>query len=103
MVYPYLMASAPSQAFDDGIRRKLDPGEPEQRNIYQAIDAGKAVRRLPMNLGDALDALNADEVIKRALPGEMLRVFNHYKYDEWERFLATSTEWDQRMYLDYLP
>jgi glutamine synthetase len=103
MVNPYLMAGALLQAFDDGIRRKLDPGEPEQRNIYQAIDAGKVVRKLPMSLGEALEALNKDEVIKRALPGDMLRVFNHYKRDEWERFLATSTEWDQRMYLDYLP
>ena len=98
-----LMAAALLKAFDDGITRKLDPGEPEQRNIYKAIDAGKQVKKLPMNLGAALDALNEDKVVKQALPGEMLRVFNHYKYDEWERFMATSTEWDQRMYLDYLP
>ena len=103
MVNPYLMAAALLKAFDDGLRRNLDPGEPEQRNIYKAIDAGKIVKKLPMNLGHALDALNEDKIIKAALPGEMLHVFNHYKYDEWERFLATSTEWDQRMYLDYLP
>lgn len=103
MVNPYLMAAGLLKAFDDGIRRKLDPGEPEQRNIYKAIDAGKIVKKLPMDLGHALDALNEDKIIKTAMPGEMLRVFNHYKYDEWERFLATSTEWDQRMYLDYLP
>ena len=42
-------------------------------------------------------------VIKGALPGDMLRVFNHYKHDEWERFMATTTEWDLRTYLDYLP
>jgi glutamine synthetase len=103
MVNPYLMATALLKAFDDGLRNKADPGPPEQRNIYKAIDAGKVVTRLPMSLGQALDALNKDEVIKAALPGEMLRVYNHYKYDEWERFLATSTEWDKQMYLDYLP
>jgi glutamine synthetase len=103
MVNPYLMASALLKAFDDGLRRKVDPGPPEQRNIYKAIDTGKVVTKLPMSLGQALDALNKDEVIKSALPDEMLRVYNHYKYDEWERFLATSTEWDKQMYLDYLP
>ncbi len=103
MVNPYLMASAILKAFDDGITRNLDPGEPEQRNIYHAIDAGKTVKKLPMNLGMALDALNEDEVIKAALPGDMLRVFNHYKYDEWARFMATCTEWDLRTYIDYLP
>ncbi len=48
MVNPYLMAAALLKAFDDGIRRKLDPGEPEQRNIYKAIDVGKKVTKLPM-------------------------------------------------------
>jgi len=103
MVNPYLMASAILKAFDDGISRNIDPGEPEQRNIYHAIDEGKLVKKLPMNLGQALDAMNEDEVIKSALPGDMLRVFNHYKYDEWARFMATCTEWDLRTYIDYLP
>jgi glutamine synthetase len=61
------------------------------------------VRKLPMNLGEAIERLNANEVIKGALPGEMLRVFNHYKNDEWERFMATVTDWDLRTYIDYLP
>ncbi|WP_439815400.1 glutamine synthetase family protein [Zavarzinia sp. CC-PAN008] len=103
MVNPYLMASALLKAFDDGIKRQIDPGEPEQRNMYQAIEAGKVAKKLPMNLGEALDRLNEDEVIKQALPGEMLKVFNHYKYDEWERFMATVTDFDMDRYLDYLP
>ena len=32
-VNPYLMAGAILKAFDDGINHKLDPGEPEERNI----------------------------------------------------------------------
>jgi glutamine synthetase len=103
MVNPYLLSAGLMKAFDDGISRKIDPGEPEQRNIYQAMEEGKQVRRLPMNLGEAIDRLNEDNVISAALPDEMLRVFNHYKRDEWERFMATSTEWDLRTYLDYLP
>ena len=103
MVNPYLMAGALLKAFDDGIRRKLDPGEPEQRNIYQALKEGKQVTKLPLSLGDALERLSEDEVIKSALSGEMYRVFMHYKRDEWERFLATVTEWDLKMYLDCLP
>jgi glutamine synthetase len=103
MVNPYLMAAALLKAFDDGIRRSLDPGEPEQRNIYQAMEEGKQVKKLPMSLGDALDALERDEVIKAALPGDMYRVYMHYKRDEWERFLATVTEWDLETYLDCLP
>ena len=102
-VNPYLMAAGLLKAFDDGIRHKLDPGEPEERNIYAAMEAGKQVKKLPMSLGDALDALERDEVIKSALPGDMYRVFMHYKRDEWEKFMATVTDWDIETYLDYLP
>jgi glutamine synthetase len=103
MVNPYLMAAALLKAMDDGIRRKLDPGEPEERNIYEAMEAGKQVRRLPRNLGEALDALAADEVVKSALPGDLYRLYMEYKRDEWDRFNATVSDWDVERYLDCLP
>ena len=103
MVNPYLMAAGILKAADDGIRNKIDPGKPEERNIYAAMEAGKQVRKLPMTLGDALEALRNDEIIKSALPGEMHRLYDEYKRDEWERFLHTSTEWDIKMYMDCLP
>ncbi len=103
MVNPYLLAAGLLKAFDDGLRRKLDPGEPEQRNIYEAIKAGKQVSKLPLSLGEALGKLAEDEVIKSALPGDMYSVYMHYKRDEWERFLSTVTEWDFERYWDCLP
>ncbi len=67
-------------------------------------DGGRQeVKKIPMTFGDALDALEADEVVKKALPGEMYTVFMHYKRDEWERFCATVTDWDVNEYLDILP
>jgi len=102
-VNPYLMAAGILRAFDDGIRGKLDPGEPEERNIYEAMAAGKKVKKLPMSLGDALSELEKDEIVRAAMPGDMYRVFMHYKRDEWERFMSTVTEWDLKQYWDYLP
>ena len=103
MVNPYLMGTALLKAFDDGIDNNIDPGEAEERNIYQAIEAGKQVKKLPMSLGEALDKLAADEVIKSSMPDEMYRVFHHYKTDEWERFNHTVTDWDLETYIDCLP
>ena len=103
MVNPYLMGGALLKAFDDGITNDLDPGEAEERNIYEAIDAGKQVKKLPMTLGDALQKLANDEVIKSSMPDEMYKVFQHYKNDEWERFNHTVTDWDLETYLDCLP
>ncbi|MFO1057218.1 MAG: glutamine synthetase family protein [Dongiaceae bacterium] len=102
-VNPYLMAAALLKAFDDGIRNNLDPGEPEERNIYAAMAAGKKVKKLPMSLGEALTELENDEVIRSAMPDEMYKVYAHYKRDEWEKFMATVTPWDLQTYWDYLP
>jgi glutamine synthetase len=102
---PYLVAAGLLTACDDGIKNRIDPGEPEQRNVYDVLDEyqSKGVRKLPMSLGEALDALDDDDVVKAALPGEMYPVYMHYKRDEWEKFLATVTEWDIETYLDVLP
>ena len=103
MVNPYLMAAALLKAMDDGIARQLDPGEPEQRNIYEAMEAGKIVRRLPRYFGEALDALAADEVVRSALPGRLYEIYDEYKRDEWDRFNAEVSDWDMNTYLDCLP
>jgi glutamine synthetase len=86
-VNPYLTFAALIKAMDDGLDRNLDPGPPEERNIYEAMEAGKDVKKIPMSLGEALK----------------YRVFEHYKRDEWERFMATVTDWDIEEYLDILP
>ena len=103
MVNPYLMGTGILAAFDDGIDNNLDPGEPEERNIYEAMEAGKVVKKLPMSLGEALDRLEADEVIKASMPDEMYKVFHWYKRDEWEKFMATVADWDADEYMDCLP
>ncbi|QYX55257.1 glutamine synthetase [Roseovarius sp. SCSIO 43702] len=103
MVNPYLMGTTLLAAMDDGIDNKLDPGKPEERNIYQAIKDGKDVKKLPMSLGEALEFLKNDEVVQRGMPGEMYRLFHEYKYDEYARFMSTVTDWDSDTYMECLP
>ncbi len=103
MVNPYLLCAGLLKAFDDGISNDLDPGKPENRNIYDAMESGKEVTKLPMNLGEAVAALRDNDVIMDALPDEMGKVFLHYKEDEWAKFMATVTDWDLEEYLDCLP
>ncbi len=103
MVNPYLMGAALLKTFDDGLTRNLDPGEAEERNIYAAMEAGKQVKKLPMTLGDALTELKNDDVVRSSMPGEMYKVYHHYKNDEWERFNHSVSDWDLEQYLDCLP
>ena len=91
------------KAFEDGLDNKMDPGEPEKQNIYDAMKEGKEVDKLPLTLGEAIQRLDSDDVVKSALPEDMLRVFMHYKKDEWEKFLSAVTQWDVDTYLDVLP
>ena len=87
---PYLMGSGLLKCFDDGITNNIDPGKPESRSMYEAQAAGKKVKKLPLSLGEALDRLENDEVIKSAMPDEMYKVFKWYKNDEWEKIFRSN-------------
>ncbi len=54
---PYLAFAAAFSAGLDGIRRKIDPGDPYDGNVYLA---NLKVKRLPRSLHEALDALESD-------------------------------------------
>jgi glutamine synthetase len=100
---PYLTTAALLVAGLDGIRNEIDPGDPQQGNTYDLLQAGVEIEKVPDSLGAALDALAADELIKSAMPGRLYKVFEHYKRDEWERYLAAVTDWERDEYLEVLP
>jgi glutamine synthetase len=103
---PYLTVAALLKAGLDGIKRQIDPGPPQEMNTYDLLaqQNGQAkLERVPDSLGDALDELAKDEVVKSAMPGRLYQVFHHYKRDEWERYLAAVTDWERDEYLEVLP
>ncbi len=58
---PYLAFSAMLMAGLDGIKRKLDPGEPMDKDTYHLTGKDKAkVRTVPGSLEESLDALEKD-------------------------------------------
>ena len=88
----------------DGIDRKLDPGPPEERNIYEAMAAGKEVKKIPMTFGDALDALDADEVVKsRACRARCTRSSGTTSGTSGSATAPQVSDWDVKEYLDVLP
>jgi len=103
MVNPYLLQSALLKAMDSGLRNKTDPGQPEERNFVDVINAGEPVKRIPTTLRDALDALALDDTVKSALPGDLYGIYDWYKRDEWNKFIWETSDWDVKTYLDCLP
>ena len=100
---PYLTVATLLRAGLDGVRRELDPGPPQQGNTYELLEQGAQIEKVPDSLGAALEALAADDVVQSAMPGRLYKVFNHYKRDEWERYLAAVTDWERDEYLEVLP
>lgn len=58
---PYLAFTAISMAAIDGIQRKIDPGEPVDKNLYElTADELDQIGSAPASLEEALDALEQD-------------------------------------------
>lgn len=100
-VNPYLSHTLLLAAMKDGIENRIDPGEPDGSNsVPQDLDDA---RILPKTLGDAIQAFDEDAVIQAAMPKEMGELYRALKRDEWARFCASVTDWEQKMYTEYLP
>jgi glutamine synthetase len=60
---PYLVFSAVLSAGLDGVKKKLDPGDPVQEDIYKMTKeerVKRGIKTVPANLGEALDELESD-------------------------------------------
>jgi glutamine synthetase len=86
----------------DGIRRKLDPGDPVNLNIYHLTEEERkhyGIRNLPANLSEALDELQADDVIKSALGEHIYDRFMTAKRIEWDEYRTQVHQWELDQYL----
>jgi glutamine synthetase len=100
MVNPYLSAVLVLAAVEDGLARRLDPGEPVAAG---AAGDGSSHPPLPLTLGDALDVFAGSAVATAALGEELMQLYLDFKRDEWARFCSTVTDWERVMYRDWLP
>ena len=86
---PYLALGGLLAAGLDGIERKLDPGAPtlvDPDTLSDAERAQRGIRRLPRSLGEALDALERDEVLREALGEVLAREYLAVKRSEVRAF-----------------
>jgi len=95
---PYLAMAAIGAAVYLGIRDKAEP--PEKLEGY-GYDPGRS-ELLPMRLGEALDALEADQELAGVLGEYFVTSFLAYKRNEIERFERFVTDWEFREYAYHL-
>jgi glutamine synthetase type III len=97
---PYLLPAAVLAAGLDGIRGKRDPGRRLDINMYTEGDKAKGAKRLPLNLLDALRALEKSTVIKEAFGEATFRSYLKLKHDDWNAYSRQLTEWERQTTLD---
>ncbi|MEX1231814.1 MAG: type III glutamate--ammonia ligase [Planctomycetaceae bacterium] len=98
---PYLGLAVYLTAGMDGVRRKLDPGEPNLGNLYSRTLAeieSEGIKLLPQTLIEAVEELKKDEVVQQGL-GPIADVFIDLKTKEWETFHKQITPWEVHEYL----
>jgi glutamine synthetase len=100
-VNPYLAATLALAAGLEGIRLKLDPGQPNEDNLYMMSDVERRDRRiefLPQTLQEAVMAFAADPLVEKTLGKELRDEFIRYKTTEWETYHLTVSPWEIERY-----
>ncbi|MHB8399997.1 MAG: glutamine synthetase family protein [Candidatus Limnocylindrales bacterium] len=98
---PYLAFAAMLTAGLDGLESGLELGPPMEE-IDHGFQGGpkQTVPSLPASLGEALVALEDDDVIAAALGSGLIELFVAAKTVEWERYRRQVTPWELEAYLD---
>ena len=94
---PYLALLGLLAAGYDGLERELDPGTPlesDPETLSETERRERSITRLPETLGEALDALAADDVIADALGTSLFESYLDVKRTEWNEYTGTATEWE---------
>ncbi|WP_375409051.1 type III glutamate--ammonia ligase [uncultured Methylobacterium sp.] len=98
-VNPYLLQAGLLAAGLDGLRHGRDPGPRLDINMYTHGHTVEGVKRLPLNLLDALRALEGNPVLGEAL-GAFVPAFLKLKTQEWEAYARHLTQWERDTTLD---
>lgn len=98
---PYLATAGLIAAGLDGIDRRLELPAALEDDLF-ALSPAEIARRgiglLPQSLGEAVDALEASDVMRSALGATLHREFVRLKRAEWIEYARHVSDWEHRRY-----
>lgn len=100
-VNPYLAATLALAAGLEGIREGLDPGYPNEDNLYAISEAerrDRGIEFLPQTLQEAVAAFAADPLVEQTLGKALRDEFIKYKTAEWEAYHLSVSQWEIERY-----
>lgn len=98
---PYLVFAAALAAGLDGIDRRLEPGPAFIGDAYMTADCA-STPIVPQYLHEAIEALEADEVLCQMMGPAFVKAFGAVKRLESDRFRAHVTDWEFNEYAFHL-
>ncbi len=99
---PYLALAVMLAAGLDGVEKKIEAGEPVNKNIFTMSKREKKrlkIRQLPGDLSQAMDALEKNPVIMEALGSHIAESYLAAKRQEWFEYISHVHTWEQDRYL----
>jgi glutamine synthetase len=100
---PYLAIAVQLAAGIAGLSEELTPPEPVNSNVWTMSSRERQrlkIEELPRNLGEALDTLAHDRVVRAALGEHIFSHFTQAKRAEFESYLAQVHAWEHERYGD---
>jgi glutamine synthetase len=83
----------------EGIRDRLDPGEPIEDLTYDWKAGPPGALRLPRNLLEAIESFEADPLVHDVFPEPFVREYAEMKHLEWDEYHAQVSDWERSRYL----
>jgi glutamine synthetase len=98
----YLALAVQLAAGLDGVRKKAEPPEPVDKNIWGLSVRERRkyrIQELPRDLGEAIDLLKRSSLMRETLGEHVFRHFVEAKEQEWRDYIAQVHEWEIESYL----
>jgi len=97
---PYLLQAAVLAAGLDGLKHQRHPGKRLDIDMYAQGHTVSDAKRLPLNLLDALRALDRSSVLKASLGEDVVASYIKLRQADWNDYAGQLTEWERRTTLD---
>ena len=97
---PYMLQAGVLLAGLDGIANKRDPGQRLDINMYTEGHKLKRIRRLPLNLLDAVRLFDKSKVLREGFGDEVVDSYVKLKLDDWGSYARAITPWERDHTLD---
>ncbi len=101
---PYLATAAVIAAGMDGVKRELHPGGGHSINLYDLTPVQmreQGIGILPQSLGEAIDQLESNKVIRDALGDSLSEEFIKLKRAESMEYQRHVSDWEINRYVDF--